>query len=91
MTNGRSSLTAGQRPWRRHVLAGLGGASAIALMLETDTLHAPPGANPILVAIGGAGWSFLAMPILAGALLVAGTAFLFSRLAGGKPYPSRWW
>ncbi len=71
--------------------AALGVGLAIALMLATDTLHAPAGANPVLVALGGADWSFLAMPILPGALLVVGTALVFSRLAGGRPYPSRWW
>lgn len=50
---------------------------AIAAMMMTDTVHPPAGANPIVVALSHAGWSFLAAPVLLGAIaiVVAGLAY----------------
>lgn len=50
---------------------------AIAAMLLTGTVHPPAGADPIVVILAGAGWSFLFIPVLAGAvtIVLAGLAF----------------
>jgi CBS-domain-containing membrane protein len=57
------------------IAAGVG--LAIAAMMLTDTVHPPAGANPIVVALTGAGWPFLAAPVLvgAGAIVVMGLAY----------------
>ncbi|MDF3605617.1 HPP family protein [Paracoccus sp. DMF-8] len=60
---------------------------AIAVMQFTATVHPPAGANPIVVILTGAGWSFLAMPILAGAVLLCLTACLYHRMVSRRPYP----
>lgn len=60
---------------------------AIAVMQFTATVHPPAGANPIVVILTGAGWSFLATPILAGAALLCLAAWLYHRLVSRRPYP----
>lgn len=54
-----------------------GVALAIAAMMLSDTIHPPAGANPIVVALTGAGWNFLLAPVLLGAvsIVVLGLAY----------------
>ncbi|WP_426451445.1 HPP family protein [Paenibacillus sp. S-38] len=78
--------TAGFHPWS----AALGVALAIFLMGLTRTLHPPAGADPLLVLIGGASWSFLWTPAVLGALWITAAAWAFHRTAGRR-YPQRWW
>lgn len=47
-------------------------ALSIFFMQLTKTLHPPAGADPLVVILSGAGWSFLLTPVLAGSLLVVG-------------------
>lgn len=61
---------------------------AIAVMQFTGTLHPPAGANPIVVILTGASWSFLATPILAGAVFLCLTAWLYHRFVSRRPYPA---
>ncbi|ACS99269.1 HPP family protein [Paenibacillus sp. JDR-2] len=58
----------GQHAWT--LAAGV--ALSIMLMQVTKTLHPPAGADPLVVILAGAGWSFLITPVLAGALLLVG-------------------
>lgn len=53
---------------------------AIAAMMVSDTVHPPAGANPIVVAITGAGWPFLIAPILVGATVVVVMGLAYRRL-----------
>ncbi|AEI39573.1 HPP family protein [Paenibacillus mucilaginosus] len=78
--------TAGFHPWS----AALGVALAIFLMGVTRTLHPPAGADPLLVLLGGASWSFLWAPAVLGALWITAAAWAFHR-ASGRHYPQRWW
>lgn len=59
---------------------GIGVGLAIAVMILTDTVHPPAGANPIVVALAGAGWSFLFAPVLAGALAVVLLGWVYNDL-----------
>jgi CBS-domain-containing membrane protein len=38
-------------------------ATALALMMLTDTLHSPAGANPLIVVAAKPGWSFMVDPV----------------------------
>lgn len=60
------------------IAAGVG--LAIAAMMVTDTLHPPAGANPIVVALTHAGWSFLAAPVLVGAAAIVALGLICNRL-----------
>jgi len=55
---------------------------AIAAMMLSDTVHPPAGANPIVVALTHAGWSFLVAPVLAGAVAIVALGFLYNRIVG---------
>ncbi|MCK9858963.1 HPP family protein [Paenibacillus sp. ATY16] len=58
----------GQHAWTMAAAVAL----SIVLMQVTKTLHPPAGADPLVVILAGAGWSFLLTPVLAGALLLVG-------------------
>jgi CBS-domain-containing membrane protein len=64
--------------------------AAIALMQLTRTVHAPAGGDPLVVLLGGAPWSFLLAPVLAGSLLLVGCALLANNLTPGRRYPRCW-
>jgi len=53
-------------PLSMAISVGLG----VSLMMLTNTLHPPAGANPILVLSLNASWGFLFMPVLSGCLLI---------------------
>jgi len=59
---------------------------AIAGMLLTGTLHPPAGANPIVVVLSAAPWSFLLTPILVGTLAIVALGAIYHRLITGHPY-----
>lgn len=61
---------------------------AIAAMQATDTLHPPAGADPIVVLATGASWSFLAVPILVGTVLIVAAAYCYHRFVSRRPYPN---
>ncbi|WNR46971.1 HPP family protein [Paenibacillus roseipurpureus] len=64
--------------------------AAITLMQLTRTLHPPAGADPLLVMLTGAGWSFLLTPVLLGAALIVLVALGYHR-ATRSAYPTTWW
>lgn len=59
------------------IAAGVG--LAIAAMMLSDTVHPPAGANPIVVALHGAGWPFLLTPVLIGAVAIVLLGLAFNR------------
>jgi CBS-domain-containing membrane protein len=61
--------------------AAVGVGLAIALMILTETVHPPAGANPIVIALAHAGWSFLAAPVFAGAVVVVAIGAVYHRWA----------
>lgn len=70
---------------------GLAVGVAIALMQLTRTLHAPAGADPLVVLMSGkVGWSFLAAPVLASAVLLVLIALLVNNIGNNKQWPRYW-
>ncbi len=61
---------------------------AIAAMQFSGTLHPPAGADPLVVIMTGASWTFLALPILAGAVTIVGVAYVYHRCVSRRVYPS---
>ncbi len=64
--------------------------TAIALMMVTDTIHSPAGADPLIVMAAHPGWSFLAMPLGLGLAILFVGATLYHRLLLRRVYPVRW-
>lgn len=73
----------GAAPWSFGLAVGV----AIAAMELTGTLHPPAGADPIVVLLAKAGWSFLLMPVLAGAIVIVAIGFLYHRGLSRRVYP----
>jgi len=63
---------------------------AIPAMYLTGTFHPPAGIDPLLVVTNSLPWSFLLTPVLAGALLLTGFAYLWHRWLHCRPWPQRW-
>lgn len=84
---GLCALTAfGVHAWSLALAVG----AAIALMLMSRTLHPPAGADPLLVMLTGAKWSFLFTPVLLGAVLLVLVALGYHRTTK-VIYPTKWW
>ncbi len=63
---------------------GLGVGLAIFLMMATDTIHPPAGANPIVAIFGAKGMTFILMPVAAGALFIVLFAIIYNKLLQRK-------
>ncbi len=70
------------------VAMGIGVGLAIAVMQFTGTLHPPAGGDPLVVILGGAGWSFLGLPILAGTITLVLIAWIYHRFISKRAYPA---
>jgi len=64
--------------------------TAIALIMVTDTIHSPAGADPLIVMAAHPGWSFLAAPLALGLVILFIGASLYHRLMLRRVYPIRW-
>ena len=62
----------GPQAWAAAAAVGL----SILAMYLTGTFHPPAGINPLLVVSGNLPWTFLFVPVLAGALLLTAFAFV---------------
>jgi CBS-domain-containing membrane protein len=71
------------------VAFGAGVGIAIAAMELTGTLHPPAGADPIVVLMAKASWTFLLSPVLTGAIAIVVLAFVYHRAVSRRPYPIR--
>ena len=60
---------------------------AISAMQFSGTLHPPAGADPLVVILSGASWSFLAAPILAGTVTIVAVAYAYHRFVSRRAYP----
>lgn len=70
---------------------GLAVGLAIALMQATRTLHAPAGADPLVLMLAGkVSWGFLLAPVLAGSVLLVLLALLVNNLPRGRSWPRYW-
>ena len=65
---------------------GAGVALAIFVMVITNTIHPPAGANPIIVILGGKGISFVLLPVAVGALIIIIFAIIYNKILG-RNYP----
>jgi CBS-domain-containing membrane protein len=79
-------LLAGPHAWAAALAVGL----AILAMYLTDTFHPPAGINPLLVVSNNLGWTFLFVPVLAGALLLTLFAYVWHRWVHRLEWPLRW-
>ena len=62
------------------VSLGLGVALAVFVMMITNTIHPPAGANPIIVILTGQSLSFVFLPVAVGAIIIATFAYLYNKL-----------
>ncbi len=72
------------------VACALGVGLALAAMQVTRTVHAPAGADPLLVIAAHAPVSFLFSPVLVGSLVIVLTAWCVNNLRSARSYPRYW-
>ena len=82
----------GPVPWAAALAVGF----AMLAMHMTGTFHPPAGIDPLVVVINNMSWSFLAVPVGIGALLLALFAFVWHNLVArgansGDTWPTQWW
>ncbi|MGE0050542.1 MAG: HPP family protein [Arcobacter sp.] len=65
-------------------------ATAIAVMLATNTVHPPAGSNPLIVFLLGANWDYLVFPSLIGAIILVIVALFYNNLHKNRAYPQYW-
>ena len=74
--------------WETGLAVGL----AIGLMQFTRTIHAPAGADPIVVFLAGdLGWSFLLAPVFLDSVILVAIAFIVNNIGAVKNWPKYWW
>ena len=76
----------GPHPWAAAAAVGL----SILAMYVTGTFHPPAGINPLLVVSGNLPWTFLFVPVLAGAALLTAFALLWHRWVRRQRWPRHW-
>ncbi len=60
-------------------------------MHATRTFHPPAGIDPLLVVVEAMPWTFLFVPVAAGALALALFAFVWHLAVRRFAWPTRWW
>ena len=78
---------AGPHAWAAVIAVTL----AIFAMLATNSFHPPAGINPLVIVMHAMPWSYLAVPIAAGALILLGYTWAWNNLVRQSPWPQRWW
>ena len=78
---------AGPAPWAAALAVGI----AMVAMHATRTFHPPAGIDPLLVVINAMPWSFLLVPVAAGALALALFAYVWHLAVRRFDWPARWW
>lgn len=69
------------------VAMGIGVGLAVGVMQISGTLHPPAGGDPLVVILTGAGWSFLAVPVLAGTVILCCVAWIYHRFISKRAWP----
>ncbi|MFT4248292.1 MAG: HPP family protein [Pseudomonas sp.] len=72
------------------IACALGVGLALAAMQITRTVHAPAGADPLVVIIGHAPVSYLVSPVLTGSLVIVLTAWFVNNGRSARSYPKYW-
>ena len=78
---------AGPEPWAAALAVGI----AMAAMHATRTFHPPAGIDPLLVVVNAMPWSFLLVPVAAGAVALALFAYVWHLAVRQFDWPARWW
>jgi CBS-domain-containing membrane protein len=65
-------------------------ASALVVMLLTDTVHSPAGADPLIAIANHASWGFLWNPVLTGIGVLFVGALIANNIRAEQRYPRRW-
>ncbi len=76
----------GPHAWAVALAVGL----AVVVMMATRTVHPPAGSNPVIVFLAAPDWSFLLVPTLAGAVLVAAVALVWNNATRPGNWPKYW-
>lgn len=63
---------------------------SLAAMQLTRTVHAPAGADPLIVITAHAPVSYLLSPVLAGSLVIVLTAWCVNNMRSARSYPRYW-
>lgn len=71
--------------------AALAVAVALGVMQWTRTVHAPAGANPLVVLATAPSLGFLVAPVLAGSIVIVACAWLVNNARARGTYPHYWW
>lgn len=80
-------MLAGPQPWAAALAVGL----AMVAMHVTRTFHPPAGIDPLLIVVNAMPWSFLAVPVAAGAVTLAAFAYIWHLAVRRYDWPTRWW
>jgi len=68
----------------------IGVGLALAAMQITRTVHAPAGADPLIVIVAHAPVSYLLSPVLVGTLVIVLMAWIVNNLRSPRSYPKYW-
>ena len=71
----------GDNPWLAALAVGL----AIAAMQATNTMHPPAGINALIMIVAHPPWTFVLMPVAAGALVLVAFGYLYRNLTQRLP------
>jgi len=77
----------GPSPWAAAAAVGL---SMVAMRL-TGAFLPPAGIDPLVIVVNDMSWSFLFVPVAAGAIALALFAFAWHNLMRPGSWPERWW
>jgi CBS-domain-containing membrane protein len=72
-------------------VVALGISTTIGVMQYTKTLHPPAGADPLVVLLTQAPWSFIFIPVLMGAVILVLCGVITNNFAKDRHYPKYWW
>lgn len=78
---------AGPQPWAAALAVGL----SMVAMHATRTFHPPAGIDPLLVVVNDLPWTFLFVPVAAGAVALALFAYAWHFVMRQYRWPQRWW
>jgi len=77
----------GQDAW----VAALAVGVAMVAMHATRTFHPPAGIDPLLIVVNNMPWTFLLVPVAAGAVALAAFAYAWHLAVRRFDWPTRWW
>lgn len=78
---------AGPEAWVAAMAVGV----AMLAMLLSDSFHPPAGISPLIIVMNGMSWSFILVPVAAGALLLLAYSWAWNNFVRRQRWPDRWW